>query len=158
MSFELSSPAFKNSERIPRRHTGEGEDLSPPLVWRDVPPGTQSFAVTCKDPDAPNGTWVHWCLWNIPGDRTDLPEGLPAEPHVEPLNGARQGQTSWPDRVGYGGPMPPVGHGPHRYTFTIYALNRMLDLPAGSTKKQLINAMSGHILGEAVITGMYERK
>ena len=158
MSFEVSSAAFKHNERIPKEYTGEGKDTSPPLAWRDAPPGTQAFALICDDPDAPVGTWVHWVIWNIPGSRTSLPAGVPRGKEVKDLDGARQGANSWKtDNIGYRGPMPPPGHGPHRYNFAIYALNQKLDLAAGATKKDLINTMAGHILGEARLTGKYER-
>ncbi len=158
MSFEVSSPAFEHNQPIPKKHTGEGQDVSPPLQWRDAPSGTQAFALICDDPDAPNGTWVHWVLWNVPGSRTDLPEGLPRKKEIPSLDGARQGANSWSDdHFGYRGPMPPPGHGPHRYYFTLYALNNRIDLPAGSSKRDLINAMAGHLLGETRLTGKYER-
>jgi hypothetical protein len=158
MSFELSSAAFKHNERIPKKHTGEGEDKSPPLQWQGAPATAQAFALICDDPDAPAGTWVHWVIWNIPGALGALPEGVARAKEVADLGGARQGANSWPtNNIGYRGPMPPPGHGPHRYHFTLYALNQKLDLAAGATKKDLILAMTGHILGQARLTGKYER-
>jgi Raf kinase inhibitor-like YbhB/YbcL family protein len=158
MTITLTSPAFKNNERIPAKHTGEGADVSPPLEWANAPDGTKSFALVCDDPDAPVGTWDHWVIWNIPADRKGLPEGVAKTETVPDLGGARQGKNSWPDgRVGYSGPMPPKGHGNHHYIFRIYALDQGLDLKAGSNKKALEAAMKGHILGEGRLVGLYSR-
>lgn len=158
MSFELSSPAFDHNAIIPKEHTGEGRDVSPPLEWVDAPPETRAFALICDDPDAPAGTWTHWVIWNIPADRTGLSEGIPQKTTLPDLGGARQGVNSWQeDNIGYRGPMPPPGHGTHHYHFTLYALNKPLDLKAGASKRELQNAMAGHILGETRLTGTYER-
>ncbi|KPJ71274.1 MAG: hypothetical protein AMK72_10845 [Planctomycetes bacterium SM23_25] len=156
MTFTLTSPAFKNDERIPKQYTGEGTDASPPLEWTDPPQGTQSLALICDDPDAPVGTWDHWLIWNIPADRRSLPEGVPATETAADLGGARQGNNSWPT-IGYRGPMPPRGHGVHHYHFRLYALDRMLELAPGAKKDDLLAAMKGHILAEARLTGLYSR-
>ena len=89
MAFQLTSPAFKNNERIPKKHTGEGEDASPALAWTQAPAGAKSFALIMDDPDAPPGTWIHWVLYDIPGDLTSLPEGLPKKETLP--NGAKHG-------------------------------------------------------------------
>jgi len=156
MTFTLTSPAFKNGDRIPKEHTGESKDTSPPLEWSDPPAGTQSFALICDDPDAPVGTWDHWLIWNLPADCRQLPEGVPTTETVADLGGACQGNNSWP-KIGYGGPMPPPGHGVHHYHFRLYALDTKLDLDAGADRKALMEAMKGHILGTAELTGLYSR-
>ena len=154
--MKLTSPAFANGARIPVRHTGEGEDRSPPLEWTDPPEGTKAFALICDDPDAPRGTWDHWILWNIPADRAKLPEGVARTETLPDLGGARQGRNSWP-KTGYNGPMPPPGHGTHHYHFVLYALDTVLDLKPGADKKALLAAMDKHILGKAKLTGTYSR-
>ena len=158
--FQIKSEAFALGKTIPPRHAGEGEDRSPPLVWGGVPEGTQELALIIADPDAPGGTWYHWVLFNIPADVTALAEGLPREAKLTEPKGARQGLNSWPsENVGYRGPMPPPGHGPHRYYFNLYALDTHIDLdPAQATAENLLAAMKGHVLAEAQTMGTYERK
>jgi len=156
MTFTLTSPAFENDDRIPKQYTGEGTDASPPLQWTDPPEGTKSLALICDDPDAPVGTWDHWLIWNIPADRRQLPEGVQATETVPDLGGACQGNNSWP-KIGYGGPMPPPGHGVHHYHFLLYALDQALELAPGADKAALLAAMEGHILAEAKLTGLYSR-
>jgi Raf kinase inhibitor-like YbhB/YbcL family protein len=151
--FELSSTAFTAGETIPRDHTCDGVDLSPPLVWRGTPEGTASFALICDDPDAPAGTWDHWVIWNIPGGSVGLAEGIDTGATLP--DGARQGKNSW-GTVGYRGPCPPRGK-PHRYFFKLFALDATLDLAAGASKKQLLKAIEGHILAEAELMGRYGR-
>ena len=153
MVFELTSPAFAAGEPIPPRYTCDGDDVSPPLAWSDPPPGTQSLALICDDPDAPVGTWVHWVLYDLPADARELPEAVPAD--AELPGGGRQGNNSWP-RLGYGGPCPPSGS--HRYFFKLYALDTVLDLDAGASKKQVLGAMEGHVLAEAELMGVYSRQ
>ncbi len=165
--MKLTSAAFTEATAIPAKYTGIGEDISPPLAWTNVPEGTKAFALICDDPDAPShakprpeGPWVHWVIFNIPADKTELPASVPrqAEP-VDPA-GTRQGTNDFSsDNVGYRGPMPPVGSGSHRYFFKIYALDRQLDLAAKeANKKSLLAAMQGHILGQAELIGTFERK
>ena len=152
MAIELTSTAFSEGEMIPRRHSCDGEDVSPPLAWSGVPDATQSLALICDDPDAPGGTWDHWVLFNIPADTTDLPEAVPADPEL--ASGAVNGSNSW-GRLGYGGPCPPGGT--HRYFFYLYALDTRLTLQSGATKPQLLQAMEGHILAEGQLMGRYRR-
>jgi Raf kinase inhibitor-like YbhB/YbcL family protein len=153
MSIELTSPAFQARMPIPKQHTGDGADQSPPLRWSEPPSGTKSLALICDDPDAPGGTWVHWVLFNLPARDRELAEGVPT---TEVLgNGAKQGKNDF-DKIGYGGPAPPQGK-LHRYFFKLYALDRALDLPPGATKAQLVDAMKGHILGEGQLVGTYRR-
>ncbi|MCX5794497.1 MAG: YbhB/YbcL family Raf kinase inhibitor-like protein [Elusimicrobia bacterium] len=159
MAFELTSPAFKNNERIPQKHTGEGEDASPALAWADVPAGTESFALVMDDPDAPVGLWLHWVLFDIPAGLKGLPEGVTKKESLP--DGSKHGKC-WGtekmgyERAGYYGPMPPPGK-PHRYVFKLYALDQKLGLPAKADKNDILRAMKGHILGEAQLIGIYER-
>ncbi len=153
--MKLTSPSFQHQQPIPAKHTGEGADVSPALKWEGAPSATKSFALICDDPDAPGGTWVHWVIYNIPAGTTELPEGVAKSDTV--LGGARQGVNDF-GRVGYGGPMPPRGHGKHRYFFKLYALKSALELPARATKAQLEAAMKGQILAQAELVGTYERR
>ena len=155
--FRLTSPAFKHGETIPKVHTCEGKDPSPALDWSGAPPGTKSFALIMDDPDAPVGLWVHWVLYNIPGELSGLPENLPKTARV--LGGAKHG-ASWGvdsfSRTGYGGPCPPPGK-PHRYVFKLFALDKALGLPPGATASETAKAMEGHVLGRAELIGLFER-
>jgi len=152
MAFELTSTAFAPGEPIPRKYTCDGEDISPPLRWSDPPQDTQSFALIADDPDAPVGTWVHWVLYNLPAETRALPQAVPPDPNLP--DGSRHGKNSW-RRLGYGGPCPPSGT--HRYFFKLYALDRVLDLASGGSKKQLLRAMEGHMLSQAELMGLYSR-
>ena len=150
MALTVTSSAFKAGERIPKKYTGEGADVSPPLSWSGAPAGTQEFALICDDPDAPTPKpWVHWVVYKIPADRPALGE--------DGAGGALEGRNGWP-RMGYGGPMPPPGHGVHRYYFKVYALDQPLGLKPGATKEELVAAMEGHILDQGELVGTYERK
>jgi Raf kinase inhibitor-like YbhB/YbcL family protein len=153
MSFNLTSSAFKEGDRIPTKYTCEGADISPPLHWSVPPAGTRSYVVIADDPDAPVGTWVHWVIYNLPLDLRGLSEGIPATERV--LDGALQGLNDF-KRVGYGGPCPPPGK-PHRYVFKLYALDTVLDLKPRATKAQVLDACKGHILAEARLMGRYAR-
>jgi Raf kinase inhibitor-like YbhB/YbcL family protein len=159
--LRLQTSVFTEGKPIPKEYTGEGEDLSPPLTWIQAPAEAKEFALICEDPDAPRPEpWVHWVIFKIPGDATELPEGVPRRPPVDYPAGARQGVNSFPDdNVGYRGPMPPPGHGRHRYYFRLYALSAEIDLPPGeTTKEELLAAMRGRILAESTLMGTYERK
>ncbi|MFH1748266.1 MAG: YbhB/YbcL family Raf kinase inhibitor-like protein [Planctomycetota bacterium] len=149
MKLVIQTTAFDAGKPIPRKYTGDGEDVSPPLTWTGVPAEAQELALICDDPDAPRPEpWVHWVIYKIPADTTGLPEGVPA--------GALQGPNSWPT-TGYRGPAPPRGHGVHHYHFKLYALDSILDLPPGLTKDQLLQRMAGHIIAEGELVGTYER-
>ena len=152
--MKLSSPSFENHQPIPVKHTGEGADTSPGLEWEGAPSSTKSFALICDDPDAPGGTWVHWVIYNIAAGTTGLSDGVAKS---DTAAGARQGVNDF-GKVGYNGPMPPRGHGQHRYYFKLYALKAELDLKPRATKTQLEAAMKGQILAEARLVGTYERK
>jgi Raf kinase inhibitor-like YbhB/YbcL family protein len=151
--FDLNSPVFSQAEAISPRHSCDGEDISPPLQWGDPPAGTQSLVLICDDPDAPGGTWVHWLLYNIPADSRALDENVAPEETLP--DGSRQGKNSW-GRTSYGGPCPPSGT--HRYFFRLYALDTVLELPTRVDKESLLEAMEGHILGQAELMGTYTRE
>jgi len=153
MALTVSSSAFKEGDRIPAKYTCQGQDVSPPLAWGEPPAGTQSVALIVDDPDAPGGVFTHWVLFNIPPDSRELPEAVPIQ--AELARGALQGKTDF-GRIGYGGPCPPPGR-PHRYQFTLYALDQPLGLEGGASKKQLLSAMEGHILAQGQLTGTYQR-
>jgi hypothetical protein len=160
MSLQLQSPAFTSGKPIPTRHTGDGDDVSPSLNWSNVPGGTREFALICDDPDAPTDEpWVHWVIYGIPGENRVLPEGIPPDKQLTSPVSAMQGRNSWPDgqTIGYRGPAPPKGHGTHHYHFKLYALDGKLSLDPGVDKSGLLNAMSGHVLGEGELVGTYER-
>jgi Raf kinase inhibitor-like YbhB/YbcL family protein len=130
-----------------------GANISPPLAWTDVPPGTRSLALVVDDPDAPDPeapttTWVHWVIFDLPPNRKDLHEnvGALAQGHV--------GLNDW-KRAAWGGPCPPIGR--HRYSFKLYALDRVLEL-SRPTKAELERAMAGHILAEATLVGTYKKR
>ena len=153
MNMQLTSSAFKQGEPIPRKHTGEGPDLSPPLAWSGAPAGTKAFVLICDDPDAPMGVWVHWVLYDIPPQTTQLPEGISASETV--LGSAKHGLTDF-RRVGYGGPMPPPGRA-HRYFFRLYAVGQATGLAPRATKTQVLAAIKGHVLAESQLMGTYRR-
>lgn len=151
--MQVTSPAFSQGGPIPTKHTGEGEDVSPALSWQGAPDVTLSFAVVCHDPDAPliapRGTYgfVHWVLYNIPASVTSLPEGV---------TGHTSGMTDF-GKQGYGGPMPPNGHGVHQYYFWVLALNQQTDLPEGLTLWKLLEKIEPHVIGMNRLVGTYER-
>ncbi len=160
MTMQLRSPAISANSPIPREHTGEGNDLSPPLSWDHVPEDTEEFSLICEDPDAPTyEPWVHWVLYKIPEETRELPAGIPAIEGIASPTGALQGKNSWQSGqvIGYRGPLPPKGHGVHHYHFRLYALNTRLPDQSGLKKSQLIKLMKGHILETAELIGTYER-
>lgn len=154
--MNITSTAFEHNGEIPRRYTCMGDDISPPLYWTGVPPGTRSLALIMDDPDAPDPaapkvTWVHWLLYNLPPDMAGLPEDY----HVADLPaGAGAGMNDW-QRAGYGGPCPPVGR--HRYYHKLYALDTALDNLRSPKKHELETAMKGHILASAELVGTFSK-
>lgn len=158
--MRLASSAFRDGEQIPKRYTADGEDLSVPLSWWDAPPDTEELALVMDDPDAPRrDPWVHWVLYGLTADCRELPEGIRRESRPLSPDGAAQGTNSFSENdIGYRGPAPPPGHGPHHYRFTLYALDRRLDLPPGATKDDLVDAMHSSVLATARLTGLYERE
>lgn len=149
MGFTLESSAFKQGELIPVKYTCDGDDISPALTWKNAPANTQSFALIMDDPDAPMGTWDHWLIFNIPANMDHFEEDLRSLPH-----GTHHGKNSW-DRNDYGGPCPPDRI--HRYFFRLYALDTTLSLNEGVTKKQILDAIQGHVLSTAELMGKYDR-
>jgi len=153
MAFDLKSSSFTPGGDIPKKHTCDGADVSPPLAWTSPPAATKAFALVCEDPDAPVGLWVHWVLWGVPGTATGLPEGV-KQTHTL-ADGSRQGRNDF-GKPGHNGPCPPPGK-PHRYFFRLYALDAAPNLEPGATRQQLLDAIKGHILGEAELMGRYGR-
>ncbi len=152
MVFSLRSDAFGEGEAIPSRFTCDGEDVSPALSWSGVPEGTQAFTLIMDDPDAPVGVFTHWVVFNLPASAQSLPEGIPTSELLD--TGGVQGRNDF-GRTGYGGPCPPGGT--HHYRFFAYALDAALDLDAGASKRELLDAMRNHTLGEVQLTGTYSR-
>jgi Raf kinase inhibitor-like YbhB/YbcL family protein len=152
-NMQLASPAFKQAGRIPAKYTGEGDNVSPPLSWSGAPEGTRSFAVICHDPDAPligkRGTYgfVHWVLYNIPASVNGLDEGAKT---------FTAGKNDF-SKTGYGGPMPPNGHGVHHYYFWILALDQETQLETGLDLWELLEAIESHVTGMNRLVGVYER-
>lgn len=152
-NFAITSAVFNAGTPIPGRYTCNGDDVSPPLSLSDHPEDTESIVLIVDDPDAPNQTWVHWVVFNLPGDTTMIPEAVTS---TGDLPGTPvQGQNSW-GRSDYGGPCPPSGE--HRYFFKAYALDTTLDLDADATKANVVAAMDGHILAQAELIGTYEQQ
>ncbi len=152
MPLLLTSRAFKDGEMIPSHYTSDGDDVTPPLAWTNVPEGTKCFALICEDPDAASGSFCHWVIYNIPSNITNFPEAFPSLNSLP--NGTKQGATDF-GGIGYRGPAPPSGI--HRYYFKLYALSSLLDLEPGATKDQLEKKMQRRILGEAQLMGKYGR-
>ena len=150
----ISSPAFSSGGSIPKIHTCEGRNISPPLVWDQVPAGAKSLVLIVDDPDAPDPaapktTWVHWVLYNLPADCAGLPEAVSSLPP-----GTLDGLNDW-QRTGYGGPCPPIGR--HRYFHKLYALDVVLPDLGKPTKAQVEQAMRGHVIAEAQLIGTYQK-
>ena len=153
MDFQLMSDAFEHKRRMPDLYTCKGENISPPLRWSGPPEGTKCFALIAVDPDAILMTFTHWVLCNIPAEKRDLPEAVPQQGEFE--DGMIQGRNGM-RRNKYVGPCPPWGN--HRYIFTIYALDVIVDANAKMNKKKLLRAMKGHILARAELLGYYSKK
>jgi Raf kinase inhibitor-like YbhB/YbcL family protein len=156
MALRITSPAFEHGEPMPRRYTCEGDDISPALEWSGVPKGTKSLALIVDDPDAPDPdapkrVWVHWVLYDIPPDVTELLEGIGG---ADLPPGTLAGLNDW-KKVGYGGPCPPIGR--HRYFFKLYALDCMLRDLEHPTKAKLESAMDGHVLARSELVGTFKK-
>ncbi len=156
MKFELTSTAFQHGNNIPTKYTCEGEDISPPLIWNGMPEGTQSLVLIIEDPDAPDPnaplmTWIHWILYNLSPNITNLPEGVTS---TNIPQGAKEGINSW-NRSDYGGPCPPIGK--HRYFHKLYALDTLLTERDNPTKDELESAIAGHILAQTELVGTYKK-
>ena len=148
MEFTISSPAFADGADIPTRHTCDGEDRSPRLTWTSTPPNTRSLALVVDDPDAPRGIFTHWVVYDIASDLTELGEGSTE---------GTQGRNGF-GRTGYGGPCPPAGDAPHRYRFTLYALDVPTIALANGTREELETKIDTHVLGTAQLVGRYQRQ
>ena len=155
--MELHSSAFANDGWIPRRHSIEGGNVSPPLRWQGAPPATQAYALILDDPDAPAGLWIHWVVYGIPASVSALPAGVGQQERL--ANGASHGRC-WGverfSRLGYQGPQPPPGPA-HRYRFELSALDAPLQLPPGLSAAELRRAMAPHLLARAELTGRYQQ-
>lgn len=154
-SMRLTSTAFEDGGTIPRRHTCDDEDVSPALEWEGAPAGTVSFALVVHDPDAPRGDWVHWVIYDIPGHFNGLPEEVGPARRLDSLGEAAQGKNDF-GRIGWGGPCPPPGK-PHRYVFTLTALDGRLKIEPGGSREDVEEAARDHILATATLTGRYGR-
>jgi Raf kinase inhibitor-like YbhB/YbcL family protein len=154
MAMQLKSTAFSDGGTIPRRFTCDGEGLSPPLHWSDVPAGARSLVLLCDDPDAPARTWHHWASYDIPASQTALPEsagrlGRKAE--------MKQANNDF-GRLGYGGPCPPRGHGAHRYHFRLLALSTdRLAVRKNPSCQDVEREARKHLIAEAILVALYER-
>ncbi len=152
----VSSEALNIDDTWPNRHSKYGDDLSPPLQWSEVE-GAQTWALIVEDPDAPRELpFVHWMIWNIPGELTALPENIPNDAHPVTPQGAVQGVNDFGD-VGYGGMRPPPGHGVHRYHFQLFAVDGRLDLGPDTDLQTLTDALKGRVIAQGELIGTYER-
>ena len=157
VSIELSSPAFANGARLPERFTADGEGVSPPLVWGDVPEGTESLALIVEDPDAPSlSPLVHALVWDLPADERRLAEGAIAKDGAGATDGRDVGRNSF-FAQGWLPPDPPTGHGSHDYVFQLFALAGTPTLDANPGRSAIVEAMRGHVLAAGVTTGTYSR-
>jgi len=151
--MKITSSAFENGETIPTRYTCEGNNVSPPLSWEGVPDKTKSLALVMDDPDA-SGIFTHWVIYNLPVTPSGLQEDASLSDRLS--EGLREGINDFGDQ-GYGGPCPPRGNPPHRYKFRLFALDQKLDFTGRITRGQLMDAMEGKTLDEAVLMGRYGR-
>ena len=156
LPFELkvASPDFDDGGDIPSEFTCDGEDKSPLISWDQPPDGTQSVVVIVDDPDAPSGIFVHWVIFNLPGNSDRLRRDIPAN---ESIAGAIQATNSF-QQTGYGGPCPPRGDDPHEYRFQVYGLNAKLDLTAEATATDVLTAIRGSVIAQGHLSGMYARR
>ena len=151
-ALTITCKAFAEAEMIPAKYTCDAENISPEILWTKGPDKTKAYALICDDPDAPSKVWVHWVVYNIPADVTELNEKFSTDSIYKNIkNGINDFGT-----FGYSGPCPPSGI--HHYKFKIYALDCNLNLKAASTKAQLEAAMKNHILANGTLTGLYKRK
>ncbi len=152
--MRLTSTAFGEGEPIPREHTCDGPDRSPPLAWEDIPTGVHSFALICDDPDAPGGTFAHWAIFDIPADvgYLEADHSSPRNPSPYPEGANDFGRSAW------GGPCPPRGHGTHHYHFRVLALGApRLEVEAGTPVPAVERAARRHVIDEARLIGTFER-
>ena len=149
--FKLESAAFKDQSRIPEDFTAHGKNISPPLSWSNVPHHAKELALICEDPDAPNPPYIHWLAYHILAILPELKE------NAGQLNEAEfaQGKNSAGENA-YTGPKPPPHTGSHRYYFRLFALDEIIDIRQGASVDELMEAMRGHIIGEADVMGKHE--
>jgi Raf kinase inhibitor-like YbhB/YbcL family protein len=151
--MRLRSSAFADGAAIPRRFSCDGDDVSPPLEWSEVPDATRGFALLCDDPDAPGGTWHHWAVYDLPAERRSLAEGAgrrDAKDLAQAVNDF--------GRMGYGGPCPPRGHGPHHYQFRLLALSSdPLAIGKNPPCREVEREARKYLLAESVLVGIYRR-
>jgi Raf kinase inhibitor-like YbhB/YbcL family protein len=150
--MKITSSEFIDGELMPAKYTCDGQNISPPLSWNAIPDGVKSFAIICDDPDAPSGDWVHWIIYNIPSGVNELKENFPKEKKT--ADGTKQGINDF-RKTGFDGPCPPGGT--HRYYFKLYAIDFIIDKD-DLTKSGLLNAMEGHVIAQAQLTGKYKRQ
>jgi Raf kinase inhibitor-like YbhB/YbcL family protein len=155
-TLTLAPVGFRDGGSVPEEFTCDGRGISPAFEFSDVPPETETLALVVLDPDATGGTFVHWLLWNVPGDRRRLPTDIPRNAELDSLGGARQGRNG-AGEVGYVGPCPPTGDDPHRYRFTLYAVDRTLDAEPGAGRGRLDAALSETVLGTSTVAARYSR-
>jgi len=145
---------FEDEGTIPRKYTGVGDDVSPPMTVESVPAGAETLAIVLDDPDASD--YLHWLIWNVPADTDAIPAGIPQTETVDSLDGARQGTNNFGE-VGYRGPLPPEGDGPHTYQFSAYAVDTSLELAAGANRGELESALDGHVIDRYRFVGTFGR-
>lgn len=153
MAFNVTSRAFEYGATIPKKHSCKGDDVSPPLMWDEVPKETTSLAMIMEDPDAPGGTFTHWIVYNLPPDSNGLEGNIPQQKHLK--NGAIQGKNDF-GKTGYGGPCPPKGE-EHRYYFRLFALKKKLPPESANKAKNFYEAINGLILEKAEYMGKFKK-
>jgi Raf kinase inhibitor-like YbhB/YbcL family protein len=157
----VDSPVLKQGQPMPADYTADGKNISPPITWSNLPAGTKELALICEDPIAPMPQpFVHWVVYKIPATAKGLPENMPADPATAmpaDLTGTIQGMSGFRRPI-WRGPAPPKPGVAHHYHFIVYALDAPLEIAAGATKTQLLEAMKGHIIGQGEIMATYERK
>lgn len=154
-AFKIESTIFRNGDNIPEKFTADGENISPPLTWANVPHGTKELVLICEDPDSV-GTrpFVHWILYKIPANLNNVEAGMPQKAKSA-THEFLQGKNS-AGMLGYYGPKPPATSGAHRYYFKLYALDEKLNVPEGLSKAELLEAMRSHVIGETEFMGKYQ--
>jgi len=150
----LTGGAFTEGQALRRTCTADGADASPALQWTQAPAATKSFALICRDTDAPGGTFIHWVIYNIPGTASGLPEGLLRQQQL--TDGSVQGTNDF-NVIGYRGPSPPPGR-THHYHFVLYALDTLLPVETGIGAVRLLEMVKDHVLATARLTGTYRRR
>ncbi|HJP81485.1 MAG TPA: YbhB/YbcL family Raf kinase inhibitor-like protein [Candidatus Saccharimonadales bacterium] len=147
--MQLLNPAFENSKRIPEKYGAKGRNKNPPLIIKNAPGAAVSFAVIMHDPDAVRGDFLHWIIWNIPGNTVSIDEGIAPKGATQGLNDMRKAE--------YLRPLPPSGTGVHRYVFNLYALDTLFDLPHDAERSTVEKMIEKHVIAEASLTGLYSR-